>query len=134
MSLDQPARIDDEYDPLAIYGPPDPDDAREVIFREVVDTSNPYQLMSPIPPPGISGADSAAWMKRYVEWKKSVIDAAIITRANDVRARENHGILLRLKAFMGGPHGPPVPYGPPENQAYWDARVKEERARLGLPE
>ena len=130
MSPNQSASLPDEYDPLAVYGSPDPDDAREVIFREVVDTANPYTLMSPIPPPR---TDPVVWMKRYAAWKKSVIDAAIVTRENDVRAQENYGILLRLKAFMGGPHGPPVSYGPPEHQAYWDTRLKEERARLGLP-
>jgi hypothetical protein len=130
MSPDQSTPPSDEYDPLAVYGPPDPDDAREVIIREVVDTANSYTLMSPIPPPK---ADPVAWMQRYVEFKRQIIDAAIITRKNDARARENQGILLRMKAFMGGPNGPPVPYGPPEHQAYWDARVKEERARLGLP-
>jgi hypothetical protein len=130
MSFNRSAPPPDEYDPLAVYGPPDPDDDREVIFREVIDTANPYTLISPAPPPR---ADPVVWMKRYAEWKKSIIDAAIVTRKNDVRARENQGILLRLKAFMGGPHGPSVPYGPPEHQAFWDERVKEERARLGLP-
>jgi hypothetical protein len=130
MSSNQSTPLLDEFDPLAVYGPPDPDDEREVIFREVVDTANPYTLRSPIPPPRV---DPVAWVNRYVEWKKSIIDAAIITRENDKRARENYGILLRLKAFMGGPHGPPVPYGPPEHEAYWNERIKEERVRLGLP-
>jgi hypothetical protein len=131
MSPNQSAPLSEEYDPLAIYGPPDPDDAREVIFREVVDTTNPLTMRSPTPPPGVK-ADPIAWTERFVQWKREVIDAEIVTRKNDARARENHGILLRLKAFMGGPHGPPVPYDA-EHQAYWDARIAEERARMGLP-
>jgi hypothetical protein len=132
MPSNQSTPLLDEYDPLAIYGPPDPDDEREVIFREVVDASDPRTMRSPTPPAGIKGIDPVAWRERFVAWKKSIIDAEIISRANVVRAGENHGILLRAKAFMGGPWGPAIPYGPPENQAHWDKLIAEERVRLGL--
>jgi hypothetical protein len=98
MSPDQPAPPSDEYDPLAIYGPPDPDDAREVIFREVIDTANPLTLMSPVPPPK---AEPVVWMKRFVEWKKQIIDAEIVTREKDTRAQEDYRRLYAMGAFSG---------------------------------
>jgi hypothetical protein len=107
---------------------------RKLIFQEVLEEARPSTIMSPpdilLEPTNPGYEEYAA---RHRAWKEQVIDAEITRRENLVRANENHGILLRLKAFMGGPHGPPVPYGPPEHQAYWDTRLKEERARLGLP-
>jgi hypothetical protein len=121
MPLNQSAPLLDEYDPLAVYGPPDPDDAREVIFREVVDTANPYTLMSPIPPPR---ADPVVWMERYVEFKKQIIDATIVTRESDARARENYRRLYKMGAFSG-PNGLSVNYDA-EREAYWAKRLEED--------
>jgi hypothetical protein len=107
-------------------------DYRKLIFQEVLEEARPSTIMNP----DLVGPDNPGYeeyMVRYRAWKEQAIDAEITRREGQVRAHENYGILLRLKAFMGGPHGPPVPYGPPEHQAYWDERVEEERARLGLP-
>jgi hypothetical protein len=109
-------------------------DYRKLIFQEALEGAHPSTVMRD---PSFIGFDNPGYeeyVERYRAWKEQMIDAEITRRENSARARENHGILLRAKAFMGGPHGPPVPYGPPEHQAYWDALIKEERARLGLPE
>jgi hypothetical protein len=131
---DQPKPPSDEFDPLEVYGPPDPDDERELIYREVF-AEIPHMMMRPTPPEGVKGIDPVAWLQRFIADKKKTIDAEKARRANDKRANEDYGILYRLGAFMGGPHAPPVPYDPAssESMSYWDARIEEERAKMGLP-
>jgi hypothetical protein len=106
---------------------------RRLVFQEVLEEARPSTLMRD---PSLIGPENPGYEEyaaRYRAWKEQAIDAEITRRENLTRAHENYRILLRSRAFMGGPHGPPVPYGPPENQAYWDALVAAERARLGLP-
>jgi hypothetical protein len=108
-------------------------DYRKLIFQEILEETRPSTLMRDQIFISTDNPGYAEYAERYRAWKEKVIDAEITRRENAARAHENQGILLRAKAFMGGPHGPPVPYGPPEHQSYWDELVKTERARLGLP-
>jgi hypothetical protein len=105
---------------------------RRQVWQQIAETY-PHLLMTPPEElPEGPKYDMSAYRLRYSKWREESIDAEITRHENDARARENQGILLRLKAFMGGPHGAPVPYDS-EHQAYWDARIAEERARMGLP-